>query len=124
MDSLSKIKIIISTSSNKIEGELLKHLSPIIVNQFIQKKILTGPLIKYGENMVYAPIGIKAGFEKPKSEFDKGDIAFYPTNNSICIFLKNTKIKSQMTLIGKIINELESLNNLSAGEVIKIEICK
>lgn len=74
--------------------------------------------------MVYAPIGIKAGFEKPKSEFDKGDIAFYPTNNSICIFLKNTKIKSRMTLIGKIINGLESLNNLSTGEVIKIEICK
>ena len=96
----------------------------MIVNQFIQKKILTGPLIKYGDSMVYAPIGIKAGFEKPKSEFNKGDIAFFPTNDSICIFLKNTKIKSRMTLIGKIINGLESLHNLSAGEVIKIEICK
>ena len=99
MDSLSKIKIIINTSSNKLEGELLKHLSPMIVNQFIQKKILTGPLIKYGDSMVYAPIGIKAGFEKPKSEFNKGDIAFFPTNDSICIFLKNTKIKSSKNLL-------------------------
>ena len=71
----------------------------MIVNQFIQKKILTGPLIKYGDSMVYAPIGIKAGFEKPKSEFNKGDIAFFPTNDSICIFLKNTKILKQITEI-------------------------
>tara|TARA_B100001179_G_scaffold177777_1_gene133033 strand:+ start:939 stop:1313 length:375 start_codon:yes stop_codon:yes gene_type:complete len=124
MDSLSKIKIIITTSSNKLEGELLKHLSPMIVNQFIQQKILTGPLIKYGDSIVYAPIGIKAGFEKPKSEFKKGDIAFFPTNNSICIFLKDIEIKNRMTLIGKIINGLESLYNISAGEVIKIEICE
>ncbi len=124
MDSLSKIKIIINTSSNKIEGELLKHLSPIIVNKFIQKETLSGPLIKYGDSMVYAPIGIKAGVEKPKSNFNKGDIAFYPANKSICIFLKNTEIKTRMTLIGKIINGLESLNNLSVGEVIKIEIRK
>ena len=45
-------------------------------------------------------------------------------NNSICIFLKDIEIKNRMTLIGKIINGLESLYNLSAGEVIKIEICE
>ena len=90
MDSLSKIKIIITTSSNKLEGELLKHLSPMIVNQFIQQKILTGPLIKYGDSMVYAPIEIKAGFEKPKSKFNKGDIAFFPTNNSLLTTLSTS----------------------------------
>ena len=58
----------------------------------------------------------------PKTEVFRKIIVFFsnfgPKNP------KNTKIKSRMTLIGKIINGLESLHNLSAGEVIKIEICE
>ena len=71
MSSLSKISIKIMIGNMTLEGEISKHLAPSIVNQIIEKKRLSGPIINVKDLMIYSPVGIIAGIHKPKKSFKK-----------------------------------------------------
>ena len=71
MSSLSKISIKITIGDTILEGEVSKHLAPSIVNQIIEKKRLSGPIIKVKDLMIYSPMGIIAGLHKPKKIIQK-----------------------------------------------------
>ena len=69
MSSVSKILIRITIGNTVLEGEISKHLAPSIVNQIIEKKRVSGPIIKVKDLMIYSPVGIIAGLHKPKKSF-------------------------------------------------------
>ena len=66
MSSISKTDIQITIGDRVIEGEISKHLAPMIVNQIIEKKRLSGPIVKIKDLLIYSPLGIVAGMHKPK----------------------------------------------------------
>ena len=76
MSSLSKISIKITIGNMTLEGEISKHLAPSIVNQIIEKKRLSGPIINVKHLMIYSPVGIIAGLHKPKKSFKKELMTF------------------------------------------------
>ena len=124
MSSLSKISIKITIGDTILEGEVSKHLAPSIVNQIIEKKRLSGPIIKVKDLMVYSPVGIIAGLHKPKKSFKKEDIGFLASNGAIVLFKKDQLVTNKMTIIGNITNEIEELNEIKPGELMILEVLK
>jgi len=124
MSSLSKISIKITIGDTILEGEVSKHLAPSIVNQIIEKKRLSGPIIKVKDLMIYSPMGIIAGLHKPKKSFKKEDIGFLASNGAIVLFKKDQLVTNKMTIIGNITNEIEELNEIKPGELMILEVLK
>ena len=124
MSSLSKISIKITIGDTILEGEVSKHLAPSIVNQIIEKKRLSGPIIKVKDLMIYSPMGIIAGLHKPKKSFKKEDIGFLASNGAVVLFKKDQLVTNKMTIIGNITNEIEELNEIKPGELMILEVLK
>ena len=124
MSSLSKISIKITIGDTILEGEISKHLAPSIVNQIIERKRLSGPIIKVRDLMIYSPMGIIAGLHKPKKSFKKEDIGFLASNGAIVLFKKDQLVTNKMTVIGNITNEIEELNEIKPGQVMILEVLK
>ena len=122
MSSLSKISIKITIGDAILEGEVSKHLAPSIVNQIIEKKRLSGPIIKVKDLMVYSPVGIIAGLHKPKKSFKKEDIGFLASSGAIVLFKKDQLVTNKMTVIGNITSEIEELDEIKPGEVLIFEV--
>ena len=124
MSSLSKISIKITIGDTILEGEISKHLAPSIVNQIIERKRLSGPIIKVKDLMIYSPMGIIAGLHKPKKSFKKEEIGFLASNGAIVLFKKDQLVTNKMTVIGNITNEIEELNEIKPGQVMILEVLK
>ena len=124
MSSLSKISIKITIGDTILEGEVSKHLAPSIVNQIIEKKRLSGPIIKVKDLMIYSPVGIIAGLHKPKKSFKKEDIGFLAANGAIVLFKKEQLVKNKMTLIGNLNSNIEGLDEIKPGETLVLEVLK
>ena len=124
MSSLSKISIKITIGDTILEGEVSKHLAPSIVNQIIEKKRLSGPIIKVKDLMIYSPMGIIAGLHKPKKSFKKEDIGFLASNGAIVLFKKDQLVTNKMTVIGNLISEIDELDKIKPGEILILEVAK
>jgi len=124
MSSVSKILIRITIGNTVLEGEISKHLAPSIVNQIIEKKRVSGPIIKVKDLMIYSPVGIIAGLHKPKKSFKKEDIGFLAANGAIVLFKKEQLVKNKMTLIGNLNSNIEGLDEIKPGETLVLEVLK
>ena len=124
MSSVSKTDIQIIIGERVIEGEISKHLAPIIISQIIEKKRLSGPIVKIKDLLVYSPLGIVAGMHKPKKSFNKGDIGFLASSGAIVLFKKDQIVPNKMTHIGNLTGEIEKLDDIKPGEVFILEVLR
>ena len=124
MSSVSKISIKITIGDTILDGEISKHLAPTIVNQIIEKKRLSGPIIKIKDLLIYSPVGIIAGLHKPKKSFKKEDIGFLASNGAIVLFRKDQLVTNKMTVIGNLTSEIEKLDDIKPGEIMIVEVLK
>ena len=124
MSSVSKISIKITIGDIILDGEISKHLAPTIVNQIIEKKRLSGPIIKIKDLLIYSPVGIIAGLHKPKKSFKKEDIGFLASNGAIVLFRKDQLVTNKMTVIGNLTSEIEKLDDIKPGEIMIVEVLK
>ena len=69
MNSITRNNVKITIGTSELYGEISKHLAPVIVNQILMKKKLSGPIAKVQDIFVYSPLGIIAGLQKPKTDF-------------------------------------------------------
>ena len=124
MSSISKTNIQITIGESVIEGEISKHLAPIIISQIIEKKRLSGPIVKIKDLLLYSPMGIVAGMHKPKKSFNKGDIGFLASSGAIVLFKKDQIVTNKMTHIGNLTGEIEKLEGIKPGEVFILEVLR
>lgn len=119
--SVSKINLILEIrGKEKLQCELKRHLSPRTVGIIIRALPLEGNAHFLGKNIVYLETPIESGLERPRREFKKGDIAFMPSNGSICFFLDDKDEVKTMTPIGKINSQIDSLKNIKSGDVLAL----
>ena len=119
--SASKIDIIILAGKGESKAELFRHLAPITINTITNKLPIVGRVNRLNNNTVCILAQIFVGKEKGKTRFTRGDIALLPLNGSICIFLKDTTSIRPMSLIGKIVSNLEILESSGRGDIITIK---
>ena len=118
--SVSKIDTILEIGSKDIiKCELKRHLSPKAVGQITRALPLDGNAHVLGKSAVYFETSIESGIERGTNIFKKGDIAFLPVAKIICFFHSDVKLGKTMTLIGKIITNVEKLSSVNSGTDLK-----
>ena len=122
MDSgtVSQFNLILKINeSGNIPCELKRHLSPVTVGLIMRMLPLSGNVHQMGKSVVYFETNINSGIERKKTDFKKGDIAFLPTEGSICFYMNDVNNGKPMTPIGKI-NEVEKLTTVKPSDILSL----
>ena len=122
MDSgtVSKFDVVLKINGNKnILCQFKRHLSPVTVGLIIRMLPLNGNAHQMGKSIIYFETNINSGIERKKIDFKRGDIAFLPTEGSICFYINDVNNGKPMTPIGKI-NEIEKLTLVKPSDVLSL----
>ena len=120
--SVSRIPILLSINNViDVEGELVRHLSPLTIKKILSCLPISQLIVNFQNKYIQINIELNIGIEKPKNIFKKGDIAFSPISNSICIFLNDYNHNNQLNHIGIVKkDDLEKLKKTKAGDILNI----
>ena len=122
MDSgiVSRFDIILKINDDKvISCQLKRHLSPITVGMIMRMLPLNGNAHQMGKSIVYFETSVNSGIERKKTNFRRGDIAFLPSEGSICFYINDVHDGKPMTPIGQI-NEIEKLNAIKPSDILSL----
>lgn len=73
-----------------------------------------------GTSIAFMNTNLNAGGEKLRNQFKKGDVGFLASNGAICYFLQDVSQAKPMTLIGKIVTNLDALNQVKPGDIFSV----
>ena len=102
------------------KGELIRYLSPRTVDTLVRILPLEGRATLW-KNEIYFEVPLKLGVEKPKGEVKEGTMAYWPMGNAFCVFYKDTKPHSQVSIIGDIVENLDIFPKIKSGTIIRVE---
>ena len=120
LDSISQTRLVLEiVGKTKLDCDLKRHLSPRTVGFILRSLPIQGNAHRLG-NMLYVETPIDSGVERARREFKKGDVAFLPANGGICFFISDTESGKTLTPVGRLAGNIESLNDVKAGDVIRI----
>jgi len=119
--TVSKIDVILEVNGReRIKCQLKRHLSPITVGLITRMLPLEGNVHQMGRSIMYFETGINSGIERKRTDFKKGDIAFLPTEGSICFYMDDISDGKPMTIIGKIIDDIEKLSGIKSSDILSL----
>ena len=119
--TVSKIDVILEVNgSEKIKCQLKRHLSPMTVGLITRMLPLEGNVHQMGRSIMYFETGINSGIERKRTDFKKGDIAFLPTEGSICFYMDDISDGKPMTIIGKIIDGIDKLSETKSSDILSL----
>jgi len=104
----------------RLPCQLKRHLSPRTVGLIVRSLPLYGNVHHLGKSIVYFETKIHSGIERKKTDFKKGDIAYLPAGGSICIFLSDMLNTKPMTPVGKLMTNIERLNEVKSGDILTL----
>ena len=120
-DSVSSINIFLEIKGKaKISCQLKRHLSPRTVGLITRSMPLHDNMHRMNKSVVYIKTNINSGMERKKTDFKKGDIAYFPTGGCICFFLNDVLDGQPMTPIGKLLSNIENLEDVKTGDVLRL----
>ena len=119
--TISKIDVILEVNGReRIKCQLKRHLSPMTVGLITRTLPLEGNVHQIGRSIMYFETGINSGIERKRTDFKKGDIAFLPTEGSICFYMDDISDGKPMTIIGKIIDDIEKLSGIKSSDILSL----
>ena len=120
-ETVSKIDVILEVNGReRIKCQLKRHLSPMTVGLITRMLPLEGNVHQMGRSIMYFETGINSGIERKRTDFKKGDIAFLPTEGSICFYIDDISDGKPMTIIGKIIDDVEKLSGVKSSDILSL----
>ena len=119
--TVSKIDVILEVNgSERIKCQLKRHLSPMTVGLITRMLPLEGNVHQIGRSIMYFETGINSGIERKRTDFKKGDIAFLPTEGSICFYMDDISSGKPMTIVGKIIDGIDKLSGTKSSDILSL----
>ena len=119
--TVSSVNVILEINDNvRISCQLKRHLSPMTVGLIVRMLPLKGNAHHMGKSIVYFETSINSGIERKRTDFKKGDIAFLPTEGSICFYLHDVIGGKPMAVIGKIIADIEKLIKVKSSDILSL----
>ena len=119
--TVSKIDVVLEVNGReRIKCQLKRHLSPMTVGLITRMLPLEGNAHHMGRSIMYFETGINSGIERKRTDFKKGDIAFLPTEGSICFYMDDISDGKPMTIIGKIIDGVDKLGETKSSDVLSL----
>ena len=121
LNSVSAVNLILEINSDsKLICQLKRHLSPKTVGLISRSLPMQSNAHKMGNSIIYIETTIDSGIERPRTEFKKGDIAFMPYEGSICFFFADLSNVKPMSLIGKIVGDIDILKEIKSSDIISL----
>lgn len=121
------MKVKIEIGGDSFEGEIFEDSNPETVKALKENLPVSGIAQKWGKELYFrVPVDVEE--ENTKRYVKKGEIAYWPDGNALCLFYGKTpgspsedKIKpaSPVNSIGKI-EDFEALEKYSSGVKIKV----
>ena len=119
--TVSKIDVILEVNGReRIKCQLKRHLSPITVGLITRMLPLEGNAHQMGRSIIYFETGINTGIERKRIDFKKGDIAFLPTEGSICFYTDDVFGGKLMSIVGKITGDIAKLKAVKSSDVLSL----
>ena len=119
--TVSKVDITLEINGDtKICCQLKRHLSPITVGLITRMLPLKGNAHQMGQSVVYFEAKINSGVERKRTDFKKGDIAFLPTEGSICFYTDDVFGGKLMSIVGKITGDIAKLKAVKSSDVLSL----
>ena len=119
--TVSKIDLVLEINGReRIKCQLKRHLSPMTVGLITRMLPLEGNVHQMGRSIIYFETGINSGIERKRTDFKKCDIAFLPTEGSICFYMDDISDGKPMTIIGKIIDDIEKLSGIKSSDILSL----
>ena len=119
--TVSSVDVILEINgAERISCQLKRHLSPMTVGLITRMLPLNGNAHHMGQSVVYFETRINSGIERKRTDFKKGDIAFLPTEGSICFYMDDVIGEKPMTIVCKIIDGTEKLKVVKTGDVLSL----
>ena len=119
--TVSRIDVILEINgAERISCQLKRHLSPMTVGLIIRMLPLKGNAHHMGQSIVYFETRINSGIERKRIDFKKGDIAFLPTEGSICFYMDDVFGGKLMTVLGKTTGDIEKLKVIKSSDVLSL----
>ena len=119
--TVSRVDVILKINDiERISCQLKRHLSPMTVGLITRMLPLEGNVHQMGRSIMYFETGINSGIERKRTDFKKGDIAFLPTEGCICFYMDNISNGKPMTIIGKIIDEIDKLSGIKSSDILSL----
>jgi hypothetical protein len=120
-ETVSKIDLVLEINGReRIKCQLKRHLSPMTVGLITRMLPLEGNVHQMGRSIIYFETGINSGIERKRTDFKKGDIAFLPTEGSICFYMDDISDGKPMTIIGKIVDDIDKLKGVKSSDVLSL----
>ena len=121
INSLSVVNLILEINGkSKLFCQLKRHLSPKTVGLISRSLPIQSNAHKMGNSVIYIQTTIDSGIERTRTEFKKGDIAFMPYEGSICFFFADSSNVKSMSLIGKIVDNVDILKEIKSSDIISL----
>ena len=120
-DSVSIINIFLEIKGKaRISCQLKRHLSPRTIGLITRSMPIHDNVHRMNKSVVYIKTNIDSGMERKKTDFKKGDIAYFPTGGCICFFLNDVLDGQPMTPIGKLLSSVENLKDVKTGDILPL----
>jgi hypothetical protein len=103
------------------KGELIRIKSPLTAESIYRAVPLAGKASVWMNGEVYFPAGIKRGLEKATRRIEKGDIAYWPLGDAICIFYEKIEPYSDVNVVGRILDNLKVFGDIKLGTKIVLD---
>lgn len=117
--SISRTKLLLELKGKgACECELARHLAPLTVGSLLRAIPVEGRAHRFEDKFVYFETGLTIGMEKQRRDFKRGELAFMITNGSVCVFVRDTSTSSGLNPIGRVITDLELIENSAPGDVL------
>ncbi|KYH36203.1 MAG: hypothetical protein AYL28_007000 [Candidatus Bathyarchaeota archaeon B23] len=102
------------------EGELIKVYAPLTVEALLRRLPIEGRAhpIEGGLSIL---IGLRRGEEKAVRRVEAGTIAYWPMEDSLCLYHSPSTPYTPVNRVGRITQGLETLRDVRAGSRIRIE---
>jgi uncharacterized protein len=121
-EGISRIKVkFLIENLGEAEGEFVRFLAPRTVDTIVRKLPIQGRAALWKEE-VYFEIPVKMGEEKAKPTVETGTIAYWPMGSALCLFYGTSQPYSPVSILGKIVKNLELFREVKSGATIKVEL--
>ena len=119
--TVSRVDVILEINGvERISCQLKRHFSPMTVGLITRILPLKGNAHHMGQSIVYFETRINSGTERRRTDFKKGDIAYLPTEGSICFYMDDVFGGKPMTVVGKITGDVKKLKTIKASDVLSL----
>ncbi len=124
---MARLKIVFPESIGEVIVELIDK-NPKTRDAFLQAVPFESRANRWGDE-IYFSTPVDLGQENAQEVVDKGDVAYWPPGNALCIFFGPTPVSgpgeirpaSPVNVFGRVVGDLERLKKVRSGERVRVE---